>query len=273
MLALPNLQRACICASVLLLVVRGVCGVENLKNDTALATAPRYWVAAVQTQIEATEADLGVFNKVATKLEGLGPEPSLNQVRTREEFEAFVRYRRAADQIEHELFIAERSLSRNIYDLCKMTGHCAPILAHAHGELAKHGGDICKDYRAWLKQNEHIDLEQVVRGELFVNIDAVKSEYCYLALDVISTQICFDSPPKLTVSHGSPYDLPLSSASRAKAHQSMKDWYASNKDKLVWNAKSSIFVNTAGTPFNCPDFKLVPAWADDSRNIDKAQSH
>ena len=209
------------------------------------------WAAQIEACITSAEAKSVEFEKISAKLRELGPQPSLDELKE------LVAYRRAELKLAGELRPIKTDLKRELFELWKMTGCSQPILAHARSDLLDHAADVCKEYRVWLKKNQDKEFQKVVGDELSATVDAVRSEYCWAALDVLKKWIYFTpTGTRIIRSEGSNYDVSITLESREEAHRLMRNWYDSSRKEMKWNAELLRFVQKDDSRFEYPQIKL-----------------
>jgi hypothetical protein len=209
------------------------------------------WVTKVEAQLLSAERKTQDFQKQLAKLKALGPKPA------QDDYEVYIRYTRAYYPAQDHLDYLRLKLKQDLFELWKLTSHGTPLLKHPRVKLAEASEEVCRDYRQWLEKHKDERFEDVVKNELPANIEAVRTEYCWLALDVLRTWIWLSSPPLIIVGEGgSNFDLNFTQESREAAGDAMKKWYESNKMKLQWNAHDSKFEEDGKWGFEHPRFKL-----------------
>jgi hypothetical protein len=218
------------------------------------AVKPKAWVAAVEACLASAEKKSAAFMPRLAKWNALGPPPPLD------DFDRFLVWRHAHFHLQMELGPKADSLKEDLFELWKITAHGAPLLARRRSELVEHADEVCKEYRAWVAKHRHTELQHVIRREIPAVVEAVRTEYCYLALAVLKHWIYFTGDwqaLQLHVTHTNDYDLTFDSDSRERAHRAMKDWYESDKDLMRWHGGASIFVRWGSSRrFQYPEFKL-----------------
>lgn len=209
------------------------------------------WAAQIEDCITSAEAKSVEFDKISAKLRELGPQPSLDELKE------LVAYRRAELKLVGELRPVKTSLKRELFEIWKMTGNGRPILAYDRSELLDHAANVCKEYRVWLKKNQDKEFREVIRDELSATVDAVRSEYCLAALDVLKKWIHFTpTGTRIIRSEGSNYDVAITLESREEAHRLMRNWYDSNRKEMKWNSELLRFVQEDDSRFEYPQIKL-----------------
>jgi len=224
---------------------------QSLSAQIKTAKFQKQWVTKIEARLLSAQEKTADFQKQLAKLKAMGPKP------TEDDYEVYIRYARAYNPAQDHLTHLRLKLRKDLYELWKLTSHGAPLLKHPRPELAEASEEICKDYRQWLEKHKDERFEDVVKNELAANIEAVRTEYCWLALETLQTWIWLSSPP-LIVGESSDYDLYFTQESREAAGDAMKKWYESNKMKLQWNAHDSKFEEDGRWGFEHPWFRLEP---------------
>jgi hypothetical protein len=198
-------------------------------------------------QIERRSADVKVMS---TQLEGIKSQSALPG--ESERIEQRMKHR----QLVIQLAAAQIKLRKDLFQLWFVTGHGDLIVASARRNLPERTDEICANYEKWLQEHQNDDLESVIRSELEANVEAVHSEYCWIALRVLRRWIYF-SPDRAGVS-GDPDDfVPVTAQSREEAYNAMKKWLDSHKTKLKWSQDRHMFVDDEDKRFDYPQFDLV----------------
>jgi hypothetical protein len=208
-------------------------------TQTAPSSQSSSWAVAADSQLDALKAEysLWVENNDLIIKHGLQAK-SMEQL-----YEA-------NDEMAVSWFgsrtFAERMVRFHLWQLWRLTGHCA-FANIPPRDLLQKTKVIMERYREFLKAKGEVRTPDILREEIAPNIDALAGDYWWYALDVLMDTIAFEGPFVLSIHGISPEGHPvMSEKDRQEIRRIMRDWYKSNKNRLVWNEQLKRFTDSRG---------------------------
>jgi|GEM_PF-2172820 len=150
----------------------------------------------------------------------------------------------------------ESDIKMYCYDLWEATGRSC-FLDIPCNELPDNVQIVIKRYNEYMSNNLDVSKEVLLRKAIQETVEAIDTEYCNWALEVIKKYVSFKGgfgPPAFQKDC---YCLSKECGDIFKKHfeeeySIWNRWYMHNKNNLIWNSKKHIFESHQGISFELP---------------------
>jgi len=145
-----------------------------------------------------------------------------------------------------------RNIRGEIIKLWLGTGIGTPIVDIPFDDLPRHGREICAAYEEMIRGRSELPQDFITKDELRGNIDALRTEYCWVALCVILDRIYLGD----VFVGGEPGYKYVKPDIRHQTHEAMSKWYRENEAGMLWDESEGAYTKADASGFSLPELYI-----------------